>query len=160
MAAFKARMLKKGLFEILGLEQYVERKLWELKRALVRSAPKAKKVKAKVKPAAKPPAADPLKKVLGLLDKHPRRQELIRAGKEKDQLLRSLVPLYLTRNLEMEVTSGLISRFWKKFGVSYAPPNAAKVLREHVGYARATKLGRQITPNGIKYVEAAVQRAA
>jgi hypothetical protein len=167
MAGFKARKMKKGLFEVLGLEEFIDAKISELKRAFsgTRTAPKAKKPVAKRKAARTPimptkKEATPLDRIFGALAKHPRRNELVRAGKEKDQLLRSLVPLYIARTLGVEVNSGLISRFWKQHGVSYAAPNAAKALREHVGYARATKTGRQITPNGVKYVESALQRRA
>ncbi len=152
MAVFKARKLKKGLFEILGLEEFIEAKLQALKKTVapVKQAP--------ARPASR--EATPFDKLVAAMEKHPRRADLVRAGKEKDQLLRSLVPLYLARNLGIEVNSGLISRFWKHYGVKYAPPNAAKALRMHVGYARQTKAGRQITPNGVKYVEAALERAA
>ena len=57
----------------------------------------------------------------------------------------------------VEVSSGTTSKFWAEHGVSYAAPNVAKALREHVGYARrSAKGGPQITPNGIKYVEQAL----
>ncbi len=166
---FKARKLKKGFFEVLGLEDFIEAKVAEVKRALGAS-PKAVKAKKKAAPKAKKtrapilsrgaPRVDPLARVLEALARHPRRAQLIRAGKEKDQLLRSLVPLYVARSLGLEANSGLISRFWTQHGIRYAAPNAAKALREHVGYARATKTGRQITPNGVKYVESALQRRA
>ncbi|MFZ5471441.1 MAG: hypothetical protein ACOZIN_18615 [Myxococcota bacterium] len=166
MTAFKARKLKKGWFEIVGLEAFLEAKLKKLKWALGKPATKAKWTKAK-KVAKKAPArpvskeVTPLVRLTTAMNKHSRRSELIRAGKEKDQLLRSLVPLYVARSLShIEVNSGLISRFWAKYGVKYAPPNAAKALRQHVGYARNTKAGKAITPNGIKYVEAALQRKA
>jgi hypothetical protein len=95
--------------------------------------------------------------LVAVLNRHNKKSELVRAGKvHKDQLLRSLIPLYLGRNLELEVTSGHVSKFWSLYGVKYAAPNAAKVLREHVGFARNTRIGRQITPNGIKYVAAAM----
>ncbi len=170
MAGFKARKMKKGFFEILGLEDFIEQKISELKRSLHAPTPvsgkkatKAAKAtkRAPMKAAAKKTMAPTgLDRLVAVLERHPRRAELVRAGKEKDQLLRSLVPLYLARSESFEVTSGMISKFWAMHGVKYAAPNAAKALREHVGYARATKNGRQITPNGVKYVEAAMQRRA
>ncbi len=165
MASFKAREVKKGMFEIQGLEKFIEARFAEIKRALKTGLSGAKKaVKqtratvTRVKPRPTPikPAAngkEPLKRVLAALSKHPRRDELVRAGKQKDQLLRSLIPLYVARSLDVDVTSGIMSDFWRFNGVKYLAPNAAKALREHVGYARQTKGGRQITPNGIKYVE-------
>lgn len=165
MASFKARKVKKGMFEIQGLEEFIEARLEKLKSALktgLSGAKKAvKKTRATVKrvqaraAAKKSPATakHPLKLVLAALAKHPRRDELVRAGKQKDQLLRSLIPLYVARSLDVEVTSGIMSDFWRANGVKYLAPNAAKALREHVGYARQTKGGRQITPNGVKYVE-------
>ena len=168
MARFKARKVKKGFFEIQGLEEFIEAKFAEVKRALAGagkkiSASAKKAVKATRKPAraaAKPAAAQPIDQLIAALARHPRRAALVRAGKQKDQLLRSLVPLYLARSLGIEVNSGLISRFWKLQGVKYAPPNAAKALRQHVGYARQTRSGRQITPHGVQYVETALRQAA
>ena len=159
MTGFKARKLKKGLFEILGLEEFVEAKLAELRTALSPRRASVNVSKGKLRaPAAK--HTDGLAALKAALLKHPRRAELVAAGKRKDQLLRSLVPLYLARALEIEVNSGLISRFWKVQGVSYAPPNAAKALRNHVGYARPSKTGQRITPNGVRYVEAHLARKA
>ena len=149
MTGFKARKLKKGLFEILGLEEFIEAKLAKLRTIARPSKPKGRVVVQR---------PDGLAALRAALLKHPRRSELIAAGKKKDQLLRSLVPLYLARALELDVNSGLISRFWKVQGVSYAPPNAAKALRNHVGYARPSKAGQRITPNGVRYVEAGLSR--
>ncbi len=186
--AFKASRAKSGLFEIHGLEAFIEKKVAELRAALGLSpknksavvapvpsapkpaavpapkkaapapaaAPKKKKASAaKAKPAAAT-AADPLSPLLAALDAHPKKAALIKAGKQKDQLLRSLIPLYLAKG-NLEVSSGTTSRFWAKHGVRYAAPNAAKAIREHVGYAKRTKTGPQITPNGIKYVEGALK---
>ncbi|NTX00570.1 hypothetical protein [Myxococcus sp. CA040A] len=91
---------------------------------------------------------------------HPRHEELRSAGKLKDQLVRSLIPLYLARavELDLEVTSGTTSRFWGELGVTYAAPNAAKALRLHAGYAQDTKKGKAITPKGVQYVEEALKR--
>ena len=161
--AFKARKLKKGLFEIVGLETFIEQKVaaWAKKLGGFKTAAPVKKVAKKVaKVAAKrsvkaPTAIDAL---IAKLDSHPKRAALVKAGKQKDQLLRSLIPLYLAQKLtSTEITSGDTSDFWKLHGVKYLAPNAAKALREHVGYARRTKVGPQITPNGIKYVEAALK---
>jgi hypothetical protein len=89
--------------------------------------------------------------------------ELVDAGKRHvDQLLRALIPYYVadkTVNFRgVEITSGDVSRFWAKYRVKFSGPAAAKALREHVGYARRTRQGLQITPNGTKYVEAALRR--
>jgi len=151
---FKAKKLKKGWFEILGLEQFIEARLQHALRSLG-GGKKAKKGAKATRTA--PPSGNVVDDLVSALDRHHRKSELIRVGKtQKDQLLRSLIPLYLGRHLGSEVTSGHVSKFWSLYGVKYAAPNAAKALREHVGYARQTKLGRQITPNGIKYVEAAM----
>jgi hypothetical protein len=95
------------------------------------------------------------------LKAHPRHEALLSAGRQKDQLVRSLIPLYLARAVEadVEVTSGTMSRFWGELGVTYAAPNAAKALRLHSGYAQDTKKGKAITPRGIQYVEEALKRA-
>ncbi|WNG46951.1 hypothetical protein F0U60_24585 [Archangium minus] len=87
---------------------------------------------------------------------HPKQEVLVAAGRQKDQLLRSLIPLYLARALDVEVTSGTTSRFWGELGVTYAAPNAAKALRLHTGFAQDTKKGKAITSKGIKYVESAL----
>ena len=165
--SFKARKLSKGLFEVVGLETFIEQKIatWAKKlgigaksavaapkKASGRRAVKSQKA-AKVGPTA-------VEHLVAKLDSHPKKTALIRAGKQKDQLLRSLVPLYIAQKLpNVEITSGDTSDFWKLLGVKYLAPNAAKALREHVGYARRTKLGPQITPNGVKYVEAALKGA-
>jgi hypothetical protein len=122
-----------------------------------RAEPKAKQAPHRGRPA--PTAQGEL---LENLDKHPRKRELIEAGKRRDQLLRSLVPLYLARGLKgLTVNSGAISAFWKANKVTYAGPNAAKALREHVGYAVQKKgKGWEITPNGVKYVDAALSKRA
>jgi len=161
--AFQARKLKKGLFEVVGLEAFIEQKLAVLARKLgVGSAPKkaVKKVTKAVKPAKASKPTTTVSLLVQKLGSHPKRAQLVRAGKQKDQLLRSLIPLYLAQKLaNVEITSGDTSDFWAQHGVKYLAPNAAKALREHVGFARRTKLGPQITPNGIKYVEAALKGA-
>lgn len=156
---------KNGKLEIHGLEAFIEKKFAEFKKALGlaggdgKSAAKkaSKPAKQAAKKAAPAKAATPLDQLLGALSSHPKGAALAKAGKQKDQLLRSLIPLYLARSLNgLEISSGTTSKFWAKNGVKYAAPNAAKALREHVGYARRTAKGPQITPNGIKYVEAAL----
>ena len=158
--AFKASKAKSGLFEIHGLEAFIEQKFAELKKAFGVAPKSAPRKRAAAKPAARAPAKkvsnkDPLEQLLQNLDAHAKKAALIKAGKQKDQLLRSLIPLYVARGVE--VSSGTTSKFWAEHGVSYAAPNVAKALREHVGYARrSAKGGPQITPNGIKYVEQAL----
>ncbi len=193
--AFKASKIKSGLFEIHGLEAFIEKKVADLRSAFGLSPKAAKKVAAApapvvaavVAPAPAPAAArksapvkkpapakksgpakksapakkdvaakaDPLALLLGALDANGKKAALIKAGSQKDQLLRSLIPLYVAKGA-FEVSSGTASKFWAKNGVSFAAPNVAKALREHVGYARRTAKGPQITPNGIKYVEQAL----
>ncbi|WP_395837737.1 hypothetical protein [Cystobacter fuscus] len=111
--------------------------------------------------AARAPAAEPGDAVGALVDAlraHPRQEELVAAGRHKDQLLRSLIPLYLARSLELEVTSGTTSRFWGELGVAYAAPNAAKALRLNTGFTQDTPKGKALTPKGVKYVESALTR--
>ncbi len=170
--AFKAQQVKKGFFDIHGLEDFVERKVHDVMQALgltgktpAKAAKKAapakpaaaKKVAAKKAAPVKAESGDALGTVLTALDGHAKKASLIKAGKQKDQLLRSLIPLYIARNVNAEVSSGVTSKFWAKFGVKYAAPNAAKALREHTGYSKRTKNGNQITPNGVKYVESALK---
>lgn len=165
--AFKAQQVKKGFFDIHGIEDFVERKVHEVLKALGLAgktpAPKAAPAKkAAAKKAAPAPKAgkvetdDALAVVLSALESSSKKAALIKAGKQKDQLLRSLIPLYIARSSNAEVSSGVTSKFWAKHGVKYAAPNAAKALREHTGYSKRTKNGNQITPNGVKYVEAAL----
>lgn len=171
--AFKASKAKSGFFEIHGLEAFIEQKVAELRHVLgldskgvsktAKSAPAAKiapPAKSPVKKAtaakqARPARKDALNEVLAALDAHPKKAGLIKAGKQKDQLLRSLIPLYVAQG-NVEVSSGTMSKFWAKHGVKYAAPNAAKALRQHAGYARRTAKGQQITANGVKYVEQAL----
>jgi hypothetical protein len=130
------------------------------KKAVREAAPRGKK-------AVTPPAAEPVPvaaaesgnavgALVEALRAHPRHQELLAAGRRKDQLLRSLIPFYLARSLDVEVTSGTTSRFWGELGVVYAAPNAAKALRLNTGFTQDTKKGRTLTPKGVKYVEAAL----
>jgi hypothetical protein len=88
---------------------------------------------------------------------HPLSKALISGGKRRDQLLRSLIPLYVAARVDLDLHSGEIERIWKRFRVKYAAPNAAKALREHEGYAKKTARGRRITRTGIKYVESMVK---
>ena len=175
MVQLKAKLLKSGLLQISGLEQLIDAKLAQFKKSIgvakpvavkpveyvrpVKSAAKKPVKKSAVKAKA-PAVKDAFSVVMANLGKHPAKAQLIKAGTQPDQLLRSLIPLYLAQGSGVDVTSGVITKFWKKHGVKFAAPNAAKVLRQHVGYARQTKAGREITPNGIKYVEAAVQKKA
>jgi hypothetical protein len=120
-------------------------------------AKKAKPAKAsKAKPAAT--ATDPLEALLSALDGHAKKAALIKAGKQKDQLLRSLIPLYVGQKLALDISSGTTSKFWAKHGVKFAAPNAAKVLREQKGYAKRAGSSVQITPSGVSYVEAALKK--
>lgn len=179
MVRLKAKLLKGGVLEIGGLEQFIDGRLAEFKKALgltkaetpkateyVRPAavkPVAKKATKKAGKTAKTQAAatdDAFEVVMATLARHPAKAALVKAGSQPDQLLRSLIPLYLAQQSGAKVTSGTINKFWQKHGVKFAAPNAAKALREHVGYARASKNGPQITPNGVKYVEAALQKKA
>lgn len=126
-----------------------------------RARAKAKKgARAPGEPAAPQDASLIVGRLVEALRSHPRQEELISAGKQKDQLVRSLIPLYLARAVEteVEVTSGTTSRFWGEFGVTYAAPNAAKALRLHAGYAQDTKKGKAITPRGVQYVEETLER--
>ncbi|GMU05853.1 hypothetical protein [Corallococcus caeni] len=133
--------------------------------AAKKAAPAKKKSAAKKAPAAKKAATsgaaseDAVSVLETALRGHARQKDLVSAGKEKDQLLRSLIPLYLAKALDVEVTSGTTSRFWSGLGVTYAAPNAAKALRLHAGYAQDTKKGKAITAKGIRYVEDALAQA-
>jgi hypothetical protein len=98
-----------------------------------------------------PPAA--LELLLEALSAHPSKDALLTAAQDKDQLYRSLLPLYLARAARVDITSGVISGFWDQQGVRFAAPNAAKALRQHPGFARNSPRGRTITPRGIDYVE-------
>lgn len=130
------------------------------RKAAAKSSPKAAKGRGGTK-AAKPQApTQAVNQLVDALKSHPQQKDLVSAGQQqKDQLLRSLIPLYLARSLDMEVTSGTTSRFWGEFGVTYAAPNAAKALRMNTGYAQETKKGKAITSKGIKYVEQAMKQA-
>jgi hypothetical protein len=132
------------------------------KGTATRSRPKAKKAARTASATAAPQDASVVvARLVEALRAHPRHEALVTAGRQKDQLVRSLIPLYLARAVEadVEVTSGTMSRFWGELGVTYAAPNAAKALRLHSGYAQDTKKGKAITPRGIQYVEEALKRA-
>ena len=157
---FKARKLKGGFFEILGLEKFLKAKLEAMQR-VARLGPPSKKTARKIQSVrsmkiAGPAAPSVLDLLVSALEAHPRRQDLVKAGRRPDQLLRSLIPLYLVRKGD-GVSSGVTSKFWDLHGVRYAAPNAAKALREHKGFARSYKGGRQITSTGVKYVEQALK---
>ncbi len=147
--AFNLKSLEKKLFE---LRAAVEKALVEL-RIKPKTAPAPSKTKRKKRAAA--PKPDALAELLAALDAHPKKAALVKAGKQKDQLLRSLIPFYLARDID--ITSGTTSRFWAKHGVTYAAPNAAKALRLHPGHVARTAKGARITPRGISYVEAALK---
>lgn len=114
--------------------------------------------KKKAAPAKKADPADPLAALLSALDAHAKKAALIKAGKQKDQLLRSLIPLYVGQKLGLDISSGTTSKFWAKHGVKFAAPNAAKVLREQKGFATRSGSSVQITKNGVSYVEAALKK--
>ncbi|WP_186002019.1 hypothetical protein [Corallococcus sp. Z5C101001] len=132
--------------------------------AAKKAAPARRKTAAKKAPAAKKAAQPASEDAVAVLETalrgHARQKDLVSAGKEKDQLLRSLIPLYLAKSLDVEVTSGTTSRFWSGLGVTYAAPNAAKALRLHAGYAQDTKKGKAITAKGVRYVEDALAQAS
>lgn len=88
----------------------------------------------------------------------PRKKELLKVARSvSDNLFRALVPLYLARGSTVDVTSPIASKWWAQHGVKISGPVVARALREHVGYARQMKTtGLQITPNGVKYVEACI----
>lgn len=158
--AFKATRAKSGLFEIHGVEAFIEKKVAELKKALGIGKPAAPKPVAPAAPKkaskpAKKPSADPLAALIDAFNAHPKKAALIKAGKKKDQLLRSLIPLYVAGEA-LDVSSGTTSKFWAKHGVKYAAPNVAKAFRTHPGNVKRTSRGPRITPAGIKYVDAAL----
>lgn len=163
--AFKLQKLKGGFFQIIGLEQFLQKRLAAMQRGERLHAPKAKAkaprklISVRAAKIAGPKAPSALDKLVTALEAHPRRSELVKAGKQKDQLLRSLIPLYLVRD-GSGISSGVTSSFWHLHGLRYAAPNAAKALREHRGYARSSKGGRQITLAGIRYVEGALKSAS
>ena len=112
--AFKARKLKGGFFEILGLEKFLRLKLEAIERA-ARLQPPSKKTARKIQSVrsmkiAGPAAPSVLDLLVSALEAHPRRQDLVKAGRKPDQLLRSLIPLYLVRKGD-GVSSGVTSKF-------------------------------------------------
>ncbi len=157
-------------------EAKVEERLTELRRVLkldgksapapAPKSPPTKKVQTggskpaarRAKKPAAAPSADPLSALSTAFDGHAKKAALIKAGKQKDQLLRSLIPLYVGQKLSLEISSGTTSKFWAKHGVKFAAPNAAKVLREQKGYAKRSGSSVQITPTGVAYVEAALKK--
>jgi hypothetical protein len=153
--AFIARQGKNGGLEVQGLEAFIEKKFSELKKALgLSAAPVKKKAARKASATGKP--KDVTGQLLDALQAHAKGAALAKAGKKPDQLLRSLVPLYLARGKDLEVSSGATSKFWARHGVRFAAPNAAKALREHKGHSTRSKKGPAITPRGVAYVEAAL----
>lgn len=156
----RAREVKKGLWELLGLEDAVK-KLFTLgtgkKTVAAAKAGKRKLTpapKLKLKATPKDAEPSPVDRIVQALEAHKSRAQLVKLGKQKDQLLRSLIPLYLVRHDKAaDVSSGVVSKFWGLHGVKFAAPNAAKALRNHPGHTK----GRFITPKGIEYVEAALR---
>jgi hypothetical protein len=98
--------------------------------------------------------------LLALLELHPERRKLLKAGKQRDDLLRALIPLYAVGGTYSQqlFTSGSVSTFWKLNGVKIQAPRVARAYRTHIGYARMTRYGRVITPNGRAYVLSALGR--
>nr|WP_225938013.1 hypothetical protein [Myxococcus sp. RHSTA-1-4] len=130
------------------------------RKSTSKARPKPKKAARASGEAVSQDASEAVSRLVEALRAHPRHEALVSAGKQKDQLVRSLIPLYLARavDTDLEVTSGTTSRFWGELGVTYAAPNAAKALRLHSGYAQDTKKGKAITARGIQYVEEALER--
>lgn len=158
--ASKASKSAVGIRDIHGLERFIEAKIGELKKTLKlkKKAPLHKGKAATASSAkGKIAAGGALDELMKKWQAHPKKSALVKVGKQKDQLLRSLIPLYLSEG-KIEVTSGTMSRFWAKHGLTYAAPNAAKALRLHPGYAKRTAKGQQITSNGVKYVEQALMQ--
>ena len=169
--AFKASKASKGIFEVHGLEEFIEKKFHDFKAALgiepkagkktvAASTPvkRAQKAVKQVKKVAEKAGDDVLSALHDALEAHPSKATLVKLGKKKDQLLRALVPLYLGRNAKGEISSGVTSKFWAKHGIKFAAPNAAKALREHKGYSTRSKTGTAISHNGVKYVEEALKK--
>jgi hypothetical protein len=170
MKAWK-RDQKRLQAELHALRGFVEARLGEVKSEVqrlmatyarvvgqVQGVAQGKKASPPAR-AARPAAAsakstDAVTALQGALEGHGQRKALASAGGQRDQLLRSLIPLYLARGLKgVEVNSGAISRFWKTHGVTYAGPNAAKALRGKPGHAKKAGSGWAITDAGVKYVE-------
>ncbi len=175
---FEAKWKGKAL-QVFGLEAFVEktvsRVLGKLRKPPFEKAPpevkKAGSAPKSAAPAAAGKAAAGGKKkaakkskaapdlhaqLTHALNAHAQKDALLAAGKQKDQLLRSLVPLYVAKELGLGLNSGAISRFWADQGLKFAPPNAAKALRQKAGFAKAGKAGQRITPSGVQYVEDAL----
>jgi hypothetical protein len=148
--------------ELQVLRAFIEARFAELKAELRKVVQQARGATAPAKKVARSrPANGHHDALVHALKVHKRGKDLAKAGKARDQLLRSLIPLYLARDLDgVEVNSGAISAFWKAQGIAYAGPNAAKALRAHVGYTLPAKHGKgwTISPNGVKYVEAALAK--
>lgn len=158
--------------KVLGIDALVEELRSAVRRILpelcplLPSAPSPQKGSARPasgrgrgrKKAARPtPARGGVDPLMEAMRGHPRRKELLAAGKMRDQLLRALVPLYVARELELPLDSGDISRFWGSYGLKFASSNAAKALRQRPGHARGSEKGRRITAAGVRYVEAALR---
>ncbi len=168
---FKASKQSKGIFEIHGVEEFIEKKFHDFKQALgleprpgkklISPATPVKKAQKTIKEAKKAVTTmgeDVLDTLSSALESHPNKAAVVKLGKKKDQLLRALVPLYLGRNAKGDISSGVTSKFWAKHGVKFAAPNAAKALREHKGFSTRSKKGVAISTTGVKYVEEALKK--
>ena len=156
--AKKARAVKSGKASARDSAEAAPAK--KARKSAARTRSKPKKAARPGGEAAVQDASVAVSRLVEALRAHPQHEALVSAGRQKDQLVRSLIPLYLARavDADLEVTSGTTSRFWGELGVTYAAPNAAKALRLHGGYAQDTKKGKAITARGIQYVEEALER--
>ncbi len=159
-----AKNAKHQGFDLKQVEAFIEKKVHALMSAWSKGSAKTVKPAKKLVPIAKQKisgasAPEPVDTLLKALESHPRRAVLVKAGqKQKDQLLRSLIPLYIARKAgKVDVSSGVTSKFWSLHGVKFAAPNAAKVLREHKGFSKRGSQGPAITDAGVKYVENAIK---
>lgn len=83
---------------------------------------------------------------------------LVKIGRRnRDTLLRALIPLYLLFRAESSLVldSGDLRIFWRGRRLNTTSSILNRALRTHIGYARHVAGGWQITPNGVRYVEAA-----
>jgi hypothetical protein len=151
--AFKAKQLS-----VKTLETYVQKRIAKALADLEKRRIPAAKPKAAKKRVTEPGGGDRVRSLVSVLKNHPKRAELVNAGKTKDQLVRSLIPLYLAKEAgeRFEVTSGVVSAFWAASKVRFQAPNAAKALRQNPGYAKRTARGQVITAKGVAYVKAAL----
>lgn len=157
---FEVRRVKGGSYEIVGLEAFIEERIAALLERPGRPGKGRKRSKGGRGAASAGPGPEAIVQELeAVRSNHPHGKVLAEIGTERDQLLRSLVPLYLARGTPLAVSSGAISRYWALHGVSFAAPNAAKALRQYRGYAKRTARGVSITPKGVQYVEGLLRAA-